>query len=181
MKNKFYLPNYKDGSIVNLMSSIKKAFGGKSLYQPLKNLDVAEISDKNIVLLVIDGLGLEFLKKYGKESFLHKNLYGEMTSVFPSTTASAMTSFAIGVAPQQHGLTGWFVYLKEVGTVAAVLPFTSRVGEFNLNKTGVNYEDIFNEKSFCEELKADSFLLKHKSYSDSAYSLSVSRLCRQLN
>ncbi|PIU09096.1 MAG: hypothetical protein COT31_00635 [Candidatus Moranbacteria bacterium CG08_land_8_20_14_0_20_34_16] len=63
MKNEFYLPNYKDGSIVNLMSSIRKAFGGKSPYQPLKDFNNGEISNKNIVLLIVDGLGYEYLKK----------------------------------------------------------------------------------------------------------------------
>ena len=51
-----HLPNYKDGSIVNLMSSINKAFGGRSSYQPLKNFDIADISKKNIVLIIIDGI-----------------------------------------------------------------------------------------------------------------------------
>jgi len=52
------LPNYKDGSIVNLMSSIGRALGHKSPYKPLKILDPKELKDsKNIVLMVIDALG----------------------------------------------------------------------------------------------------------------------------
>jgi predicted AlkP superfamily pyrophosphatase or phosphodiesterase len=179
MQNQSYLPNYKNGSIVNLMSSIRKSFGGKSTYQPLKNFDVESISDKNVILLVVDGLGYEYVKKYGKDSFLHKNLKGEMTSVLPATTASAMTSFATGVAPQQHGLTGWFMYLKEIGSVSIILPFSTRVGDFSLAKK-VKYEDIYNQKSFFDGLKADSSSLRHKKYSDSAYSLLVSRGARRL-
>lgn len=33
-------PNYKNGSIVNLMSSIIKKLGGKSKYNPLKDFDI---------------------------------------------------------------------------------------------------------------------------------------------
>lgn len=33
-----------------------------------------------------------------------------------------------GQAPQQHGLTGWHTYLKELGCVTAVLPFRPRAG-----------------------------------------------------
>lgn len=182
MTNKLQLPNYKDGSIVNLMSSIKKAFnGGKSLYQPLKlkGIDIDKISNKSVVLIIIDGLGYEYLKKYGQNSFLHKNLKGKITSVFPATTAAAITSFRTGVAPQQHGLSGWFMYLKEIGTVAAVLPFTARAGGFSLDKK-IKYRDIYNQKSFFEGMGTTSFLLSHKDYYNSAYSLLTSKGAKRL-
>jgi predicted AlkP superfamily pyrophosphatase or phosphodiesterase len=180
MKSKIYLPNYKNGSIVNLMSSIRKAFGGKSLYRPLKGFDIGKISDKNILLLIIDGLGYEFLKKYGQGSFLDKNLKGEMTSVFPATTASAMTSFSTGVASQQHGLSGWFMYLKEVGEISIVLPFTTRAGKSNLEKK-IKYSAIYKQKSFFEGLKTTSFSLMHKDYSNSAYSRLASKGAKRLS
>lgn len=182
MKNQLQLPNYRDGSIVNLMSSINEVFGGsKSLYQPLKlkGFDISKISNKNVVLIVIDGLGYEYLKKYGKNGFLHKNLKGKITSVFPATTASAITSFRTGVAPQQHGLSGWFMYLQEIGTVAAVLPFTARAGDFSLDKK-IKYGDIYNQKSFFEGLGTTSFLLSHKDYYNSAYSILTSRGAKKL-
>lgn len=165
-----YLPNYKDGSIVNLMSSIRKSFGGNSLYQPLKNFDILSIYKKNIVLIVIDGLGYEYLKKYGKGSFLYKNLKGKITSVLPATTASAMTSFATGSAPQQHALTGWFMYLKELGMITTILPFESRAGNLKLSNSKIKYKDIYSEKSFSEKLKANSILVEHKDYIYSEYS-----------
>lgn len=174
-----HLPNYKDGSIVNLMSSIRKSFGGKSLYQPLKNFNDSRISDKNIVLLIIDGLGYEYLMRYGQGSFLYKNLQGKMTSILPSTTASAMTSFATGVTPQQHALTGWFMYLKEIGAVSIILPFTTRAGGLELAEK-IKYADVYNQKSFFEGLKADSFSLKHKNYSESAYSLLATKAAKRL-
>lgn len=180
MDKKIYLPNYKDGSIVNLMSSIRKSFGGESLYNSLKGFDSNSIKDKNIILLVIDGLGYEYLKKYGEGSFLYENLKGKMTSVFPATTAAAVTSFLTGVAPQQHALTGWFMYLKEIGEVSLILPFTTRAGNFSLDKK-VAYKDIYHQKSFFEDLKAKSFSLRHESYSDSAYALLSSSGSKRLS
>ena len=45
-----FQPDYKGGSIVNLMSSIARARGGKTPYTPLKLLPPKEIKDyKNIV------------------------------------------------------------------------------------------------------------------------------------
>ncbi len=51
-----------------------------------------------------------------------------ITSVFPSTTAAALTSLSTGLTPQEHGLPEWFVYMKEIDRVIATLPF-SEVGD----------------------------------------------------
>ena len=176
-----YKPNYQNGSIVNLMSSIKKVLGGKSKYKPLENFNFSNISEKNIVLIVVDGLGYDYLKKYGKDSFLYKNLKGKMTSVFPATTASALTTFSTGLAPQQHALTGWFMYLKEIGVVSVILPFTSRAGDLKLWKGKIRYKDIYNERSFFEDLKAISISIKHKAYIDSEYSRLVDKGAKKLS
>lgn len=151
------------------MASIKKAFGGKPDYGTLECFDVSGIS-KNIVLIIIDGLGYNYLTKYGKDSFLYKNLKGKITSVFPATTASALTTFSTGLAPQQHALTGWFMYLKEIGALSVILPFTTRAGDLKLSKGKIKYKDIFNEKSFFEGLNVASISIKHKAYIDSEYS-----------
>lgn len=173
-------PNYQNGSIVNLMGSIKKALGGKSKYRPLKNFNVADISGKNIILIIIDGLGYDYLKKYGKGSFLHENLKGKITSVFPATTAAAMTAFSTGLAPQQHALTGWFMYFKEVGAILTVLPFTLRAGDFKLTKGKLKFKDFYDEKSFFEDLRVDSVSIKHQAYAYSEYSRLVDRGAKTL-
>jgi len=152
------LPNYKDGSIVNLMASIKKAFGGKSLYSPLKELDNKEISkSKNIVLMVIDGLGYKYLKKYGDKSIFNKYLKRSITSVFPPTTATCVTTFATGVAPQQHAITGWFMYLKELGTISTILRFKPRWGGSTFYKKGITQKDIMDNNHFLNDLKMNYF------------------------
>lgn len=173
-------PNYKNGSIVNLMASIKKALGGKSDYESLEGFDISGIS-KNIVLIIIDGLGYDYLTKYGKNSFLYKNLRRKMTSVFPSTTVSAMTTYSTGLAPQQHALTGWFMYLKEIGAVSVILPFTTRAGDLKLWKGKIKFKDIYNEKSFFEDLKTTSITIKHKDYIDSEYSHLVDKGAKKLS
>ena len=117
-----HLPNYKNGSIVNLMATLERELGGRPRYAPLKDFNTEIFSEKNIVLMVIDALGFEFLKKQGRGSFLEKNLKLKITSLFPSTTATGVTAFLTGVPAQQHGLTGWFLYLKELGLVSRILP-----------------------------------------------------------
>lgn len=169
------LPNYKNQSIVNLMASLAQVLGGNSQYEPLKGLSLADSADKNIILIVLDGLGYDFLQKYGKNSFLHQNLKGKMTSVFPSTTASAITSFATGLAPQQHGLTGWFVYLEEIKKIIAVLPLIVRGEKKVMQIDRKKAAEIYNYRSFSESVNVPAYTITHKDYINSAYNKSIGK------
>lgn len=170
-----HLPNYNDGSIVNLMSSIAGAFNGKTGYNALRILPAKELKkSKNIVLLVIDGLGHEYLKEK-KYSFLHSYLRGHVTSVFPPTTASAITTFLTGVPPQQHAYTGWYVYLKEVGMIAKILRFVSRGNEKPLAKLGADIKKILLEKSFGSKIKTKSYVIQPEMVAFSEFSILMSK------
>jgi hypothetical protein len=165
-----YLPDYNGGSIVNLMSSILQALGGESLYQPLPALSPAELSaSRNIVLIVIDGLGYEYLVKNGRGTVFYEHLQDKITSVFPSTTAAGVTTFATGVAPQQHAITGWFVHLKELGAVSAVLPFKPRHGGPPFSKAEVKPEEIFTQAPLSTKIKAKSYAIMPRQLVKSDY------------
>lgn len=123
------MPDYHGGSIVNLMASITQAFGGRcEQYPPLRALPPNELTGRNIVLLVVDGLGHDSVIKHCGGGALGRQLKDRITSVFPTTTATAITTFLTGTAPQQHGITGWFTYFRELGTVLAPLPYRPRHG-----------------------------------------------------
>jgi hypothetical protein len=121
-------PDYNGGSIVNLMSSIEAGLDGPADgYPPLAQLPPGFVAEgEKIVLLAIDGLGYDYLSRKG--GAFKEYLVGSATSVCPATTASAVTTFLTGTAPQQHGFTGWFSWFREIGSVLAILPFRSRYG-----------------------------------------------------
>jgi hypothetical protein len=168
------VPAYGDGSIVNLMGSIVSAYGGQPTYDPLGAIAPRELgSHRNLVLLVIDGLGYEFLARR-PDSFLHRHLHSRITSVFPTTTATAITAYLTGVAPQQHGLTGWFTYLKELGSVAAVLPFRPRHGGAPYSKTGVHPHQIFDCPPIFDQLDAKTYVVSAEHIIHSDYSHATS-------
>jgi len=155
------LPDYSGGSIVNLMSSIEAALGHTSpLYPPLRALPPSALGGTgNVVLLVIDGLGYEYLTRMQPKSQLCRHLRAAITSVFPSTTATAITTFLTGLAPQQHGLTGWHMYFKELGSVAAVLPFRARHGGPSLTQAGIEPAALFGHGSLFDRLTVRSFVV----------------------
>ncbi len=154
------LPDYR-GGIVNLMSSLLLGLGGEANgYAPLPALPVDAIRDcRKVALIIVDGLGDSFLSGRASASFLAGARRGRLTSVFPSTTASAVTSFLTGVAPQQHGLTGWHMYFRELGAVLAVLPGRPRFGGSTLQQAGVNVGAFHGHRNVFERLGVSSAVI----------------------
>ena len=154
-------PDYHGGSIVNLMSSIIMAYGGQcSDYPSLQQLSPAQLGDsRNLVLLVLDGLGYDYLIQRGAGSVLHQHLQHSITSVAPPTTATAITTFLTALAPQQHGLTGWFTWFRELGSVVAVLPFKPRCSNETLGRAGFSAEALYGHMPVFDRLPVKSYSL----------------------
>jgi len=154
----FEPPSYEGGSIVNLMASILSATGGRSQYAELRCLDTQQLTNaQHIVLLVIDGLGFEYLQSCSAGGMMRAHLKGSMTSVFPPTTASAVTTYLTGLAPRQHGLTGWFMYFEELETVTTVLPFTTRMGAVPLTDFGTSARTLLGHEPVFDGIDRSCF------------------------
>ncbi|MBT3450478.1 PglZ domain-containing protein [archaeon] len=167
----FHKPNYKNGSIVNLMSSIGETFGIKSKYQNLKILPHKELDEsKNIILLIIDRLGYEYLKNNFADSTIFKHTRNKITSVTPTTTAAAITVFHTGLAPQQHALTGWYMYVKEMGAAIVPLRYCTWLGRYPLEFLNYDSKDFFQLNSLFSKLKVKSHVICPKIIKGSAYS-----------
>ena len=138
------LPDYHGGSIVNLMATLQMGLGGeRHAYAPLRQLSPDAVgAHRQVILWVIDGLGYAYLRAHPEAAHLNAALQGRMTSVYPPTTASAITTFLTGDAPQQHGLTGWFVYFRELGTILSVLPGRTRYGGAGYGAGGIDVNAI---------------------------------------
>jgi len=173
LANEIVRPDYAGGGIVNLMASISRAFAAPTHYEMLALLPPDELAEpRNVVLLVIDGLGANYLDRYA-DSFLRQQQRGRITTVFPSTTASAISTYLSGLAPQQHGIVGWFTYLKELGSVATILPFKPRHGGPTYARMGIDPRMIFSWEPFFNRLNARSFIISRRDIVDSDYSVAT--------
>ncbi len=169
-------PDYAGGSLVNLVASIVAARGGKALHPPLRNLDAGALrAARNVVLLIVDGLGDNYLMQRGAGGELARRRRAAFTSVFPSTTASAITTSYTGRTPLEHGLTGWFTYFGEAGCVSAALPFRSRGDHVSLSRRGVTPEQIYVSESIFQQMPERSIVVTYKEIIDSEYN---ARHCR---
>ncbi|MEW8507121.1 MAG: alkaline phosphatase family protein [Candidatus Thiodiazotropha sp.] len=180
------LPDYNGGGIVNLMSSLQSALGGSRHSYPALDLltSLSLGSYRKILLWVVDGLGANYLRAHPEAATLNTHMGGAITSVFPPTTASAVTTFLTGDAPLQHGLTGWHMYFRELGAVLAVLPGRPRYGGVGLGQAGINTAAFHGHVPFTDKIGCESVMLSPGYIAESDFNLAHlgrSRLLRHDN
>ncbi len=171
------LPDYHGGSIVNLMRSIERALDARpcaaaAAYPELRSLPAQAFSGaRNVVLLVLDGLGYDYLVGPGAGGALQRHLRARLTSVFPSTTATAVTSFLTGVGPQQHALTGWTAWMPELACVAATLRFRPRYGGEPFSKAGISPRSVYASEPVFDRLPVETHVVSSATIIDSDYNV----------
>jgi len=162
-------PDYAGGGFANLIASIVEACGGAPRHAPLAALPAAELAQAgNVLLLLIDGLGDNYLRREGAGGALLARRRGAITSVFPSTTASAITTAHTGWTPLEHGLTGWWTLFGAAGCVGAPLPFQRR-GE--KSPLGVPPRAVYRAGSLFDGLGRRGIVVSYRPIVDSTYTL----------
>jgi len=166
------LPDYGGNSILNLVTSIAVTFGAPApAYPGLRDAHLQALlaSRERVVLIVVDGLGYRQLNRDHAGSGLYQHLRAPLTSVFPPTTATAITALLTGLAPAQHAVTGWHMYFPEVDAVGAVLPLRTRQADRPLTALGVDPERFFDHRSLFDRLPVRSFVVSPDRIVDSTF------------
>lgn len=128
------IPAYGGRSLPNVTTTIVRALGvpetGPLPWSPPlpEALDPfhGRRAEGTIVVLLLDGFGWssfeEWVRENGSEAALRWGLRARpITTVFPTTTVSALVSLSTGTAPAAHGVVGYRQYLPRFGVVADIL------------------------------------------------------------
>lgn len=164
----------QDGvSIVHLaralsyISGSEVSFPGSNLQSELMN---SIGRPENVIFIIVDGLGTHFVDSLEKDAFFRKNMVARLNSVFPSTTASSLTTFATGLWPSQHGITGWWTYLPELGEPVTALPFQRKRDSKPVEQLGVSSGNLYVGEPFLRTAGWNVSGIIPKSVSASAFS-----------
>ncbi|MFM9133790.1 MAG: alkaline phosphatase family protein, partial [Actinomycetota bacterium] len=99
------LPRYGAGSLPDIIPVLCGPAGSARMQSWMPD---ALAGARRVVMLVIDGLGWNQLKERTHVApALAAMSGGAITSVAPSTTATALTSITTGLTPGEHGLIGY--------------------------------------------------------------------------
>jgi hypothetical protein len=128
----FVLPDYDGYGLSSIPATVSALLGGPQLQTTGLAPQIVERLDKryrNIVLILVDALGYDHLQRLmaqGYAEFWRENLplasLFPLTSISPSTTATALTTLWTGTEPSKHGYIGYEMWLKEYSmTINSIL------------------------------------------------------------
>jgi hypothetical protein len=148
-------PDYNK-SIVNISSAILTYFGARTNHEPLVSLSeyLKKGGYQKIVLLVLDGFGaLNQESCLDKDAFLLKNRLDTVSSVFPPTTAAALTSIEHEQFPNEHCRLGWAMYFSDIKKSVEVFSGKTYGKRFRFRSYHkVNRELPFRVKTLAERI-----------------------------
>ncbi|MGH9184217.1 MAG: alkaline phosphatase family protein, partial [Acidimicrobiales bacterium] len=117
------LPDYGGACITNVVPALLEHRQDvlDLIPEPARNAD-------RVVLLLLDGLGWEQLcERRHLAPTLSAMAGGPITSVLPTTTATALTSLTTGCPPGEHGVVGYRMHVH--GEVLNVLRWSTAAGD----------------------------------------------------
>jgi hypothetical protein len=126
---------------------------------------------ENVVFVLLDGLGMNLIRRLPPDAFLARHLRAELSATCPSTTACALTTIATANYPNRHGVSGWFTHLPEFGLTAVTLPFLERFSHQPLTERGIGVEDVFPLPAVHPRLTHDPLTLTPSYIANTTYNV----------
>ena len=133
-------PDYEGLSIVAIPDLVRAAFGIPTPQGALVEA-VAPQAFQRVLLVIVDGLGFHRARRFldaDRDSALarvaQRGALVPITTVFPSTTVAALSTYSTGLAPAQHGLIGYRLYLREISAVANMIQLSVVGGNGTLRR-----------------------------------------------
>lgn len=168
-------PRYEDYSFANLVPTIYYLLTGKKI-GPLLPKDCFGKTyphPQKLVLFFIDAFGFYSWQRYAKkfralDRITSQGVVTPISALFPSTTASAVSTINLGVLPSRHALYEWNLYIEDYGEVIQTLPFC-QLGKHPADqclelgydpKKLLDYQETFYQKLKVENIKSQQHVRK---------------------
>ena len=154
MEKSIILPNYEH-CILNLITSILKNYNVETKHKSLESMDnILNNKYKNVVFIILDGMGEKKKKKVSPAGYFRKKEIDCITSVYPSTTTAALTTYYSGKPPYETGWIAWSQYFKEYGRDIDMLSHRESYTSRDLKNARINvFDTIVKYKSVFEQIE----------------------------
>lgn len=159
-------PAYDGLSIANVAPTLAALLGvdlgtGPALWPALWEMWRGRVD--RVVFVILDALGYltlrEALAAQPELAFARvarAGVFAPLTSVFPSTTTAATTTFATGQPPAAHGMLGYELFLREFSRTANMILLSARGARRSgeLAPLGLDHETFIPVPSVAQTLAA---------------------------
>ena len=160
----FIFPQYQGLSILNIPPSLGSLLNVSGFSAPALNSEVMgsiKGRTQNIILILLDALAyhrfihwLEDKPDLVWNALLKQGTLVPLTSITPSTTCAALTTYWTGSSAAEHGIMGYEMWLKEYGVAANMIehkPITYQGKGGNLSLAGFLPESFLPVGSITEK------------------------------
>ena len=153
MKQNYIFPDYEH-SILNLINTILEYYTVKNDYKSLPKLkNKLNKKYKNIVFIILDGMGAHILKNISSNGYFMNHKIDTITSVCPSTTTAAITTYYSGKPPIETGWIAMSQYFKEYGRALEMLRRTDSYTGEKYNKPKIDVFDLIKYTTIYEQIE----------------------------
>ena len=176
------MPHYEGFSLQNLPGTISQLLGGPGFASPALDpliYDALGGPYAKVVLVLVDALGYYLFREFlddDRGSVWARNfdqaVFSPLTSICPSTTASALTSLWTGLGAAEHGIVGYEMWSKTFGAVINNIlhaPANSRFDVGGLSRFG------FEPSTFMDRPLLGQHLAEHHVKTTSFMHSSIAR------
>ena len=171
-------PSAAAPSFVDLVNALHRGAGAPVPPTPHSDALAEHLFDRDhLVIVLVDGMGMANLDDPAFAD-LRGRVRMELDSVFPATTACAMSTVATGLWPAQHGIPGWWAYLEERDLAVTVLPFVERDSGRRLRRYGVQPAELWPDPPRFAEVTGAMEMHVPFIYVRSAFNRFLSGRCR---
>ena len=159
-------------NIVDLANAVASIGGAQEVpYSPGAGTlaDLVGPAD-HIVFVIVDGLGLNVVDTDHGADFLAAHVVAELTTVFPSSTPTVLTSYATGRWPASHGVPSWYLYLDEVDAIATIIHYSRRGDDRDLGSLGLTPDQAYPTPSLAPKMAWSNFAVVPEKIADTQFS-----------
>ncbi len=166
-------PSAEAPNAVDLARAVASLCGaaGLELTPNAQGIAAAIGQHDHYVFVLVDGLGMNLVEREGSDEFFRAHTAMELQSVFPSSTAPALTSLATGCWPAEHAVPGWFTHLPDAGLTTTILPFVERFSKEDARKQGLTPASAFPRGPLSTNMTHTPFRVVPKYIDRSVYSV----------
>ena len=159
-------------NIVDLANAIASIAGAQDVPHSPGAATVADLVGPadHIVFVIVDGLGLNVVDADHGADFLAASVVAELTTVFPSSTPTVLTSYATGQWPASHGVPSWYLYLDEIDTIATIIHYSRRGDDRDLGSLGLTPDQAYPTPSIASKMARSTFAVVPEKIANTPFS-----------
>ncbi|MEX1022812.1 MAG: alkaline phosphatase family protein, partial [Dehalococcoidia bacterium] len=134
----------------------------------------------HLVFFLADGLGIDSVDRMPRNSWIRRHTLRAIHAPFPSTTTSAITSFATAEHPAQHAVAGWWVHVPALMAPATVFLHDRAIDAVSLTDLGVGVEVLSPSPTVLPRMTRSAALVQPEGIADSPYTTHIAGGCERI-